>query len=259
MTAHEQKKAEPALPEPAVPEPPPVEAAPPVLRPEVASLLATEHWSLLGTRSLTWNEIMSRITIYLTVVSAFLVVLALVASATGLGVTFRVMSIGFAATALVMGTLTSLRVVNASNEDAQLVRAMNRLRRAYVELAPEIEPYLTASTHDDESGLQATYALGMRRSGASHFIASTAFFLITVNTLVAGTLGALIAAAAGTPTPVTVSLGVATGLAYLGGQMELARRQFGILLVDVRFPSPEPVSSRGSGSGPRRTRRGSTT
>jgi hypothetical protein len=25
------------------------------LRPEVASILATEHWSLLGTRSMTWS------------------------------------------------------------------------------------------------------------------------------------------------------------------------------------------------------------
>ena len=69
----------------------------PRLRPEVATILATEHWSLLGTRSMTWGEVMSRITIYLTVVSAFLVVLALVVSAAGFGTPFQVMSIGFAA------------------------------------------------------------------------------------------------------------------------------------------------------------------
>src|SRR5690349_9069803 len=54
---------------------------PPRLRdstaPGLPVFLSTEHWSLLGTRSMTWSEVMSRITIYLTVVSAFLVVLVL--------------------------------------------------------------------------------------------------------------------------------------------------------------------------------------
>ena len=67
-----------------------------------AQILATEHWSLLGTRSLTWSEVMSRITIHLTVTSASLVVLALVAQATGFGTGFQVMAIGLAASALVL-------------------------------------------------------------------------------------------------------------------------------------------------------------
>ena len=46
-----------------------------------AQLLATEHWSLLATRGLTWSEVMSRISIHLTVASASLVVLALVTQA----------------------------------------------------------------------------------------------------------------------------------------------------------------------------------
>ena len=31
--------------------------------PDGATILATEHWSLLGTRSLIWNEAMSRTTV----------------------------------------------------------------------------------------------------------------------------------------------------------------------------------------------------
>ena len=50
-----------------------LERTPPAVR---AQILATEHWSLLGTRSTMWSEVMSRITIHLTVVSASLVVLA---------------------------------------------------------------------------------------------------------------------------------------------------------------------------------------
>ena len=43
-----------------------------------AQLLATEHWSLLATRSQTWSEVMSRIMAQFTFTSAVLVVLALV-------------------------------------------------------------------------------------------------------------------------------------------------------------------------------------
>ena len=67
-----------------------------------------------GRRSVTWSEVMSRITIYLTVGSAFLVVLVLTVQKTGFGTPFRVMAIGFGPAALVMGTLTAVRVDLAS-------------------------------------------------------------------------------------------------------------------------------------------------
>lgn len=203
---------------------------PPRLRdstaPGLPVFLSTEHWSLLGTRSMTWSEVMSRITIYLTVVSAFLVVLVLTVQKTGFGTPFRVMAIGFAAAALVMGSLTSIRVDLASREDADLIRAMNRLRGAYVELAPELAPYLTAGTTDDAAGLMQTYTLGTRRHLVLHIVGSTTFFLTTVNAIVAGTLGALVASAVGGgPTAMTIA-GVLTGLGYIGVHLEIGRRLF---------------------------------
>jgi hypothetical protein len=229
------------------------------LRPEVASILATEHWSLLGTRSMTWSEVMSRITIYLTVVSAFLVVLALTANATGFGTPFMVMSIGFAATALILGTLTGMRVAAASQEDAQLVRAMNRLRRAYVDIAPEVGPYLTASTYDDDEGLMATYSLGRRRRTVLQIVASTLVFVSVVNTLVAGTLTALIASAVGISTPATVIISVIAGVGYLAVQLEISRRLYAVHRdADVRFPSLPPSAPQDLASAHRR-RRGSPT
>jgi hypothetical protein len=35
------------------------------LGPEAAGILSTEHWSLLSSRSLIWNEAMSRSTVFL--------------------------------------------------------------------------------------------------------------------------------------------------------------------------------------------------
>ena len=36
---------------------------------------------------------------------------------------------------------------------------MNRLRRAYLTIAPSLEPYFTTGHHDDERGLVTTYML----------------------------------------------------------------------------------------------------
>jgi hypothetical protein len=95
-----------------------------------AQLLATEHGSLRAARGMTWSEVMSRITVHLTVASAALVVLALVTQATGFGVAFHVPAIGLTSAVLVLGSLTGVRVHNASREDAAIVLGMNRLRAA---------------------------------------------------------------------------------------------------------------------------------
>ena len=113
---------------------------------------------------MTWSEVMSRIAVHLTVSSAALVVLALVTQATGFGVAFHVLSIGLTSAILVLGTLTGVRVHNASREDAAIIMGMNRLRAAYVMMDPGIAEYLVTSQYDDQAGLMATYTMGMRRS-----------------------------------------------------------------------------------------------
>jgi hypothetical protein len=55
------------------------------LGPHAAPILAAEHWSLLAARSLIWNEAQSRATVFLTVLSASIIALALLADATGFG------------------------------------------------------------------------------------------------------------------------------------------------------------------------------
>jgi hypothetical protein len=219
---------------------PPVDVAAGQVNPGVrAQLLATEHWSLLATRSMTWSEVMSRITIHLTVSSASLVVLALVVQASGFGTAFDVMSVGLAAAILILGTLTATRVLIASNDDAAMVIGMNRLRAAYAELDPSITRFLVTGLHDDTAGIDRTYAMGLPRSTLSHVVGSTAFFMATVNSIVAGTLGALVAHIAGASTAVVSVLGTLVGVAYLLVMLEIGRRSFGGGPKDVRFPTPD--------------------
>ena len=55
-------------------------ATPAALR---VQILSTEHWSLLATRSQTWNESFARAQMFLSALSASVIALALVAQSTG--------------------------------------------------------------------------------------------------------------------------------------------------------------------------------
>ena len=109
-------------------------------------ILATEHWSLLATRSMTWGEVFSRAGIFLTVVSAAVVALALVAQATDFGDGFYVFALLVLPIVLVLGVGTLVRLGDALTEDVRLVFGMNRLRHAYLEIAPELGPTSSPAT-----------------------------------------------------------------------------------------------------------------
>ena len=76
---------------------------------------------------------MSRIMGRFTFTSASLIVLALVVQQGRVdGQAYRPLAPGLGAAVILTGSLTTLRVLNASMEDAMLVRGMHRLRRACV-------------------------------------------------------------------------------------------------------------------------------
>ena len=79
--------------------------------------LATEHWSLLATRSAIWNEMFTRASMYLTVLSAATVALALVAQATDFGGDFRLFALLVLPVVLVVGVGTHIRPGDARVED----------------------------------------------------------------------------------------------------------------------------------------------
>lgn len=203
-----------------------------------AQLLATEHWSLLAARGLTWSEVMSRITLHLTVTSAALVVLALVTQASGFGTPFFVLAIGLTSAILILGTLTGIRVHNANIDDSLMIAGMNRLRAAYLELDPGLAEYFVTSPYDDLAGVTQTYTMGAARSVTSHVAGSAFTFINIVNAITAGTLGALvIAAAGGSPRAMSV-VGAVSGLLYLVSMADVSRRSFRQLAIPSRFPSP---------------------
>ena len=202
-----------------------------------AQILATEHWSLLGTRGTTWTEVMSRISIHLTIASAGLVVLALVGQGVGFGTAFDVLSIGLASVVLVLGTLTGARIHNASVDDAALIMGMNRIRAAYVAIDPGLAPYFVASWHDDPAGLMQTYTMGAARHMISHVMGSTTMFMNIVNAIVAGVLAALIANAANASLTLVAIIGSLSALTYFFVMLAIGRRTFARPPIDAHFPT----------------------
>jgi hypothetical protein len=157
-----------------------------------AQMLATEHWSLLASRSTTQSEVLTRIAIFLTLVSAGLVTLGVLGNATQFSGWFGVAALGVLFLLVILGVITQLRVFNTATEDLVYVLAMNRLRAAYVDLDPGIAPYLMMGATDDMPGSQQTYYAFAARDRSQVFASSMMLILVVHASLAGLFAGALV-------------------------------------------------------------------
>jgi len=164
-------------------------------------LLTTEHWSLLATRNLSWNESFARAGMFLTLLTGAVVALALVAQATAFGSGFMTFALLLLPVVFFVGSSTFVRLGEINEEDVVWVQGMNRLRRAYLEIDPGIEPYLVTGWTEDVTGVLRTYgAPGDIGSGPSlrqnitHAFVTTPVMILIVNCVVAAVLVGLVVA-----------------------------------------------------------------
>ena len=213
------------------------------LGPQAATILATEHWSLLGTRSLIWTEALNRATVFLAVLSASIIALALLANATGSGRQTTTLALVLLPVVLLLGIATYVRLVQINGEDARLVLAMNRLRHAYLKIEPGLEPYFTTGHHDDERGLQATYMVEPPsrrwRWQLGYFLINTPIIVATVVAALAAAIAVLAVQAVEAPRAAMVAGGVVAFLAVWGGLLPLQLPSVDPLRdTTPRFPAP---------------------
>jgi len=215
-------------------------------------VLATEHWSLLATRSLTYMESFTRASMFLTVLTGAVVALALFAQVDHFHETFVVAAILVLSVVVFVGLVTMGRIGALNIENVHWVAGMNRLRHAYLEMYPDLEPYFIAGTHDDMRGVMLTMDLpteargGALRRAAAGLLTLPAMLSIIVG-VVAGVLGALVAGLVGAPTLVaiavaaTIPLVMNVVLAFMGTRAFFAY----VRRMPARFPSPsKPPASR---------------
>jgi hypothetical protein len=227
------------------PTPPHGEAAtsdgvPPSLR---LQILSTEHWSLLASRSLAWNESFSRAGMFLTTLSGAIVALALVAQASAFGDGFTLFALVILPVVLFVGVSTSIRLGASNYHDALCVIGMNRIRAAYLELAPDLERYFVMSAHDDVRGVGITMAVPLGRGAVpvAHFFAATPMVVLVLNAVLAGAIAAIAALRLGAVTATILGIGAAAFLVAFAAQTLFARHSIAKGRAGYRplFPSPD--------------------
>ncbi|HUP54383.1 MAG TPA: hypothetical protein VM408_02660 [Methylomirabilota bacterium] len=213
--------------------------------PRALQILSTEHWSLLAGRSLAYNEAFSRAGMFLTFLSATLIVIGFLIGSQGLSSAVVPVAAVLLLADLYIGAATVGRLVDASSEELHAVRGMNRIRHAYREMVPGLEPYFVTSFHDDARGVLAAYgdvnAADTALLNIVHGLTTMTGMVATVVAMIIGAIAALIVVGLGAGVELALVAAVGgflvgtTIFAVIGMRAALAY-QAGI---EPLFPTPE--------------------
>ena len=217
--------------------PPP---AGPTGNPNVLQILMTEHWSLLSARSLGYTEAMSRASIFVAALTGSVVALALVSQATDFGDGFIAFSLVLLPVVFFLGVVTIVRIGQINFEDAVWVQGMNRIRNAYHDLAPELEPYFVTSRYDDDRGVLTSMAMPNIEPRRQAFVAIPGVVAV-LDAVVAGATAGIAMIGLDVGTAATIALGAAVFAVTLFGFAAWGVRSVGRYRnqITARFPSPE--------------------
>jgi hypothetical protein len=187
-------------------------------------ILTTEHTSLLASRSLAWNESFARGAMYLSTLSGAMVALGLIAGLKSVGDLFFLFAMVILPVVLFIGFATYIRMGAANYHEALTVIGMNRIRAAYLEIAPDLEPYFVMGVNDDMAGLAKTFAMPPGISPGLHMLAAAPFVVSVLNSVVAGALAAVVLVWAASESAVpTAIVAIAVFALVLVAQERMAR------------------------------------
>jgi hypothetical protein len=148
------------------------------------------EYSLLGTMlASVWSASLSRVSLFLGVVSAIGVALGFAAQAgNGFGGTFTIFALVALPLALLLGLGTFVRTIELQREAFVYITGMNRIRHAIAEEVPGSQPYLVLSIYDDAAGVYRSQGTGIRLRPPRYRLA---FALVQTQGIVAVICGAL--------------------------------------------------------------------
>ena len=211
-----------------------------------AQILSTEHWSLLATRSLSWNEAFSRSGMFLSTLSAATVALALAGPAMSFRGAFPLFALIVLAVTLFLGTATYIRLLQVNNEDLYWVTGMNILRGEYARLVPGIDASFVAGHTLDVEGIARSYAAFDVTSNPSpwHMLITTPAVVGVIASAIAGVIAGLLAIQLGLAEVIAVAAGiivfiVAVVLAIAYGRRE--SRRYIERAIERRLPNARSV------------------
>ena len=151
-------------------------------------ILTTEHWSLLSTRALGYQEMFARATIFVAILSGTVVALALLAQATQFTREALVVALVLIPVDLFIGVATFVRCVEINSEDARWVTGMNLLRGAYLKAAPDLAPFFITG-HGAGKELRALgYGSPQHPANLRQSLSTTSATVATLNSVLAGAI-----------------------------------------------------------------------
>jgi hypothetical protein len=206
------------------------ESHPVELSSQLVSIMTTEHYNLQTGRAMTISEANGRASLFVGAVSSGLIALAFVGQLSHLGTAFYVFSLVVLPTLLFMGLITFERVLQSISADFMYAMGINRIRHLYLEYAPQIQPYIILSPHDEP---QETLAREAMHPLWLQVFLSTAGMIAVLNSVLAGSFVGLLLAAFTLPLWACTSAGVVAFLVsiaihqrYQWGQGMQAKRLF---------------------------------
>ena len=197
--------------------------------------MSTEHFTLQGARAAAISDANGRTSFFLSTLSAGVVALAFVAQIAQAGPAFRAFALIVLPTVLVIGLASFERLLQLGIENIRIVAAINRVRRYYLEIAPELRPHFTLSDRDDAFGVLTS--LGSVRGGIRPWdlFVTNAGLAGIIDAIVSGVIAGLAASVATADAGIEIGAGLVAGIlvlavltAYLARSWRLAIRSFGV-------------------------------
>jgi hypothetical protein len=190
---------------------------------QLLQALTTEHFTLQTARTATIADSNGRSALYLSTVSSAVVALAFIGQVDRLGHAFLLFALALLPALVLLGILTYLRLVQTAIEDLFYARAINRIRRHYVDLDREAARWFVLCGFDDPAGVLAAMGLATPGSAAhshGHLWSHAATMVAVVISIIGGVGAALAANAAGggrVPVAASATFGVVVALAGAAG------------------------------------------
>lgn len=210
--------------------------------PRAVQILSTEHWSLLASRSLAYNEAFIRGGMFLTFLSMSFVGLALLAQAMSFTSQFLIAAVVVLVFDFIIGMLTFVRIAGANVDDLRSVHGMARIRHGYTEIAPVVAPYFTSATHDDIDSVLTAYGSPSKNAleELAYGLSTSGGMIGLITAMVGGVLAALVAFLLGAGGEVAILLGVVAGAVVFALLVFLTFRAAAGFQVALgaRFPAP---------------------
>ena len=192
--------------------------------PRALDILTTEHWSLLSTRSLGYQEMIGRATIFVGIVSATVVAIALLAQATQFRRETLLVALLLLSVALFIGVTTFVRGVAINFEDARCVEGMNLLRRAYFTIVPELQPFFVTGHESNSERASLAHGSPQRFANLARSLTTTSGVVAALNSVIVGALVSDVGALVGVRLPLSAAIGFAVSLVSAVAHVRYAAR-----------------------------------